>query len=249
MVKNGFEVLATGDVEIDGNLEGTAKTDGSIQVKKGIIRGNAIAGGCIFARYIENSQVESRKDVVVSEAVMHSNLKAEKKIMVGGRKGLLVGGTACAGEEISAKNIGSNVGTMTLLEVGMRPALRQEYKDISRQLIVDADNYEKANKYLLSLNELKQKLGGNLPRDKADLLNKLTRGYIQISQSLEELNKRKQELDVIFMEMNKARVCIENTIYIGVNINMGKAIYIVQEEMRRVAICLDRLDICVKPLR
>src|SRR5690606_15317621 len=102
-VRNGFSVKAAGNVEIMGRLEGGfINTGGNIVVKEGIVgqgKGNIKAGGSVYARFLENAQVEARKDVLVGDSIMHSTVRAGGKIVVNGKKGKIVGGLCFAGRE------------------------------------------------------------------------------------------------------------------------------------------------------
>ncbi len=246
-VKHGFQIESGGDVEIAGNLEGEVIADGHVQVKKGIVKGKVTAKGCVYARSIEHGYINSGSDVIVTEAIMHSTVLASQKISVGGKKGLIVGGQCSAVKEIIAKNIGSNLATVTTLEVGVRPELRQEYKEISQKLALNAENYEKAQKALKMLQEVKHRIG-ELPPDKNSLLLKLIRLLYQITQENEELGNRKAKLEEVFQDMVNARVRVENTLYPGVVIFIGKATYTVRDELRKVVLKLDGLDVKPYPI-
>ena len=90
-------------------------------------KGILTSGGDVIARYIENSNVEAKNDIK-SEAIMHSNVKCGNKLELSGRKGLLVGGSCKVGKEIIAKVIGSHMATVTDIEVGVDPSLRERFK-------------------------------------------------------------------------------------------------------------------------
>ena len=55
--------------------------------------------------------------MIVSDAIMHSNISAGQAIQVTMNKGLLVGGLSRAGALIEANIIGSHLATSTELEV------------------------------------------------------------------------------------------------------------------------------------
>lgn len=246
-IKSNFEVEASGDVEIHGSLEGTVKAEGNLMVKKGIIRGKAYVKGNIYARYIENSAAESNASIFVTEAIMHSITKAAHKVHIGGKKGLLVGGSCCAGEEVRARNIGSNMGTLTTLEVGISPAIRQEYKELHQKIAALTADFTKKNTLLKTLQEIKQKLG-DLPENKKEILMKSIRLQYRLSQEIEELNERKIELEIIFYNMDKAKIIVEDKLYTGVTILMGKAAYNSSDEIKRVIFKLDGHEIKYLPL-
>lgn len=247
-VKNGFLVNAEGDVEINGTLAGTVTAGGNIVVKKGIVRGKAFAEGSVYTRNIENSTVESKSSIMAKEAIMHSNIKAVKSVKIDGKRGLLVGGSCCAGEEIQAKNIGSGLGTNTLLEVGMRPEIREEYKELVVKLKEMEAECEKNEKIIRSINEFKKKDGQLDPR-KNQLFIKLCGQYANQKKEIEIMKNRQEELELIFKEMKVARICVEKTIYPGVQIHMGKASLFLKEENSNVIYVLDRMDIKHMPLR
>ena len=56
-----------------------------------------------------------------AEAVMHCDVKCGKSIILGGRKGLLVGGLARVGKLVEVKFLGNQMFTTTVVEVGLIP--------------------------------------------------------------------------------------------------------------------------------
>lgn len=240
-VKNGFNVEAGGDVEIYGNLEGTVKAEGNLQIKKGIVRGTAKVNGSIYVRYIENGSAFSKENITVTEAIMHSTVKAEKKLLVNGKKGLIVGGSISAGEEICAKNIGSPLGTVTMLEVGISPELKDEYKLLCSKLKVHQENDDKNSKIINTF--LKMKLEGKLTEKKEAIFIKVKRSQYQLQKEIGEFMIRKNELELLFRNMEQAKIQVMNTVYCGVVINIGKAILNIIEEKHRVEFRLDDYEI------
>lgn len=245
-VRNGFKIEASGDVEIGGLLEGTVVGGSNIQVKKGIVRGKAIAEGNIFAKVIENGYAKCNGDITATEAIMHSTTKAVKCVNVGGKKGLLVGGECSAGEGIYAKIVGSSLGTVTNLAVGILPELRDEYKKISKRIIELTKMMESNDKILRKLNEIKGKFGV-IPPDKNELFLKSRRMQYQGHQEMEECKERKMELEIMFQQMEDASISVEKIIYSGVEINIGKAVFAVKDQLDRVTFKLDGLDIKYVP--
>lgn len=60
---------------------------------------------------------------------MHSKLFAGENITVNEKKGLLVGGIARAGKKIEANIVGSSLATLTYLEAGVDPELKNKVKN------------------------------------------------------------------------------------------------------------------------
>jgi uncharacterized protein (DUF342 family) len=240
-VKNTFTIEAGGDVEIYGNLGGTVIAGGNLHIKKGIIQGTAEVEGSIYARYIENGSAFSKEDIFVGEAIMHSTIKAEKKLSVSGKRGLIVGGHISVGEEVSAKNIGSPMGTSTILEVGYVPELIDEYKVVCTHLKHCQENNEKNNQILNSFQ--KMKAAGNFTSEKNKLYLKVWETRYRNEKEIEKLQKQKNELELHFGDIGDTRIKVLDTIYSGVVLNMGKHTLHILEEQYRVVFRLEDYEI------
>lgn len=240
-VKNTFSVKAGGDVEIYGNLAGTVIAGGNLNIRKGIIQGKAEVMGNIYVRYIENGTAISKENIIVSEAIMHSTVKTQKKLSVGGKKGLIVGGYISAKEEISAKNIGSPMGTNTHLEVGINPELVDEYKILCTRLKHLQENIEKSQRLIDSFQKMQEK--GMLSADKNALYLKVWETQYQTEKEIDDLLNKKNELETKFEEIGDVSIKVMNTIYSGVVINIGKYSLLILEEKYRVVFRVDGYEI------
>ena len=133
-VKSSFSIKAVGDVEINGLIEAANVTSGGdILVKNGIM-GNGkceiVAKGNIIARYVEGARLEAGGNIIVGDSIRQSFVKANGSIKVEGRKGSIIGGTLQAVEEISASTLGSELGTPTVLELGIVPEGRKKHAEL-----------------------------------------------------------------------------------------------------------------------
>ncbi|HHW02839.1 MAG TPA: DUF342 domain-containing protein [Thermoanaerobacterales bacterium] len=224
-VKSGFKIKVEGDAEIEGTVE-AAEIDagGNIIIKRGIQgggRGYLRAGGDITARYIENSNVEAGRNIVVYEAVMHSNLSAGKKIKIDGKKGLLVGGTSRAGDELVAKTIGSPMATYTEIEVGINPGEKKRLLEINQKLQTIKNDLEKTRQAIELLEKMKDR--NTLAPDKMVLLEKLKQTYDILNEQKLALSDEKEELEMMITSQVRAKVSASNAAMPGVNIVIGNA--------------------------
>ena len=110
-------------------------------------KGELIAGGDIIAKFIENSKVEVEGDLK-AEALMHCNIKCGSSIILGGRKGLLVGGIARVGKFVEAKYLGNQMFTQTIVEVGFDPHMRERLKFLKAEIVKMEDGHNKASRPL-----------------------------------------------------------------------------------------------------
>lgn len=145
-VKSGFMIEADGNIEVMGVVESAVlKSNADIILNRGVQGNNQaelLCKGDLVARYIENTKINTGGNVE-AECILHSIVYAKKKIMIKGKKGLIVGGIVKAGEEIDAQIIGSSMGTQTKIEVGIDPNLKEKYDQAHEKLKETMKNLQK----------------------------------------------------------------------------------------------------------
>lgn len=242
----GFVVEAGGNIEVFGVVEGAVlKAGGNIVLRRGMTgngKGVLSAGGDIIAKYIENSKVEATNDIR-AEAIMHSEVKCGNRLELGGRKGLLVGGTARVGKEIQAKVIGSHMATTTTVEVGVDPNLRERYKFLRSDIIKLEDSSKKASQAIVLLKKLEA--AGMLTAEKKELLDKSVRSKIFFDSRLSEYKEEVVELEEKLQQEVKGRVRVDNFLYLGTRVAIGSASMHVKETMQHCSLYKDGADVRV----
>lgn len=239
-VNSTFSVNAKGNVEIFGNLAGFVSASGNLTVKKGIVQGKAKVEGDIIVRYIENGIAISNSDIIVGEVIMHSTVKARNRISVSGKKGLIVGGNISAGKEITAKNIGTLMGTKTILEVGnlhdtaSYNLVCSKIKALQKNLI----DHQKTFEILQSMEEQ-----GKLSSTKKDLFLRVKQALNQIEIELDELSQQRNEFENYSDEIRDVFVKATDTMYSGVIINIGKYNYEIYEDKYRMMFRIEDYEI------
>lgn len=250
-ITEGFIVKSQGDVEVRGSISGgSVLAQGHLQVKNGIQgmgKGIINVEGNIFTKFIENGTVVAKGDVIVGEAIMHSKVSAGGNVMVGGRKGVIVGGLVRAGQEITAKIIGSNLSTNTELEAGVHPELRERYNKAKAELEATTVNLDKTQKAFTLLKNMEQTYG-ELPTDKKAMLVKVSRAQYQmmamLQQQQEQFNQIKEELD----SSGCGKINVSNLIHPGAKITIGNAVYYVADPMQFTSFIQDKGEIKTTPL-
>lgn len=222
-----YKVKAGQDVIIDGVLDGgEVIAGGKVQIKGGIIgqKTRVTADGNVEAKYVRNAYVDSGAVVTVVDAIMHSTVIASDKVVLSGR-GMLVGGTTVAGWEVIAKEIGAKSNVPTEIEVGEDPRLRDEIKRIDKESKSIVEQIDKTKKGVQFLKDLSAKLGGKLPDDKKDMLNKLTRAQFKLLSDLKVLHDSKVAIDLkASAEKGKrrAKVSCSGLIYPGTKVTVSR---------------------------
>lgn len=245
---NGFQIKATGGVEIKGVLEGAyIENAGDVIVRKGIQGYNRLAvktKGSITTRFVENAKIESDRNIT-AEAIMHSIVVSKENIVVVGKKGLIVGGICRAGKEIRAKTIGSTMATTTILEVGVDPKIKQESEKLKETIDNVKDNLNKVVKSLKLVDNLREI--GRLDNKKADVYIKLLKTKNSLMEELNCLEKKLEITKENIKSSSKGRVKVADIIYPGVRIIIGNSTYFVRDEMKRCTFYRDEGSIKVGP--
>ena len=248
-VLSGFEIEAGGNIEVNGVVEGAIlKAGGDIILKRGMHgngKGILISGRDIISKYIESATVEARNDIK-AEAIMHCDIKCGNRLELGGRKGLLVGGTVRVGKEVDLKYLGSQMSTATVLEVGVDPHLRERLKFLKNDLPNMEDGLLKANQAITLLNRLK--LAGELTMEKREILAKSTRAKFFYENKINEYKKEIAEIEEMLQMGANGRIKIRGSVYPGVRVAIGNSMLYIKEEAQYCTLYSDGADIRFGPL-
>ena len=235
-VKSGYTIKASQDLEVYGIVEAAyIEAGGNIMIRRGIQgqgKGTLKAGQDFTAKYIENASVEAGNNIIISEAAMHSNILAGKEIRLEGKRGLIVGGTAKAGERLVAKTIGSPMSTYTEVEVGINPKLKIDYQNVCSQLATLESDLNKIDQTISVLQRLKEK--NMLTQEKEIILDKILRARSSLYNQQVELKNEKQRLDLLMSYSSRAKISASNVCYSGVNIIIGNASLKVRDKISHV---------------
>lgn len=243
-VLSGFTVEAGGSVEVLGVVEGAViKAGGDIILRRGMQgmgKGVLISGGDIISRFIENSSVEARNNIK-AEAIMHSNIKCGNKLELSGRKGLLVGGSCKVGKEIVAKVIGSHLATVTDIEVGIDPTIRERYKATRAEIISAESDLRKAEQAITILKKLE--IASALTPDRKEMLAKSVRTKIFLTNRSIELKEVMAQLEAMLQQDAFGKVRCYNYIYPGTKVAIGSCMMYVKENLQYCTLYRDGADV------
>jgi uncharacterized protein (DUF342 family) len=230
-VQAGFTIKAEGNVEVYGTVSGGTIEGKDIIIKMGIQgmgRGYVKAAGNVVTKFIENATVYAGNDVIVSEVVFHSQIRAAKKVIVQGKRGLIAGGKVIAGEEIVAKTAGTQMATCTDLEVGVNPVMREEFQQLRKDIKKLEINLDQAQKAIHILKAMDQ---SSMPADKREMLLKLTKAQFHLVGQIENMRNRMAEIELAFEEMKYGRIRVSDIIFPGVKIVVGTLIKPIREQL------------------
>ncbi len=244
-VLTGFKVSAAGDIRVVGGVEGAELyAEGSIDITGGIIgynKGLVKAGQNIKSSFIQDGNVLAGENVIVTQSIMHSNIRAGKDVICSGTKGLIVGGSIQAGEKVTARIIGNPMSTMTSIEVGVLPELRNELMDLRQQVKEIMANLDKSEKALTLLDQLASL--GKLSPDKVEMRSKLGLTKKLHIQEMNELKDRMLNIEKALEDTGKAQVIVLKMIYGGSKIVIGRYTKYIKEPISRMSFYFSEGDI------
>jgi uncharacterized protein (DUF342 family) len=234
-VRAGFKIEATGDIQIDGTVEGAhIHADRSILIKGGIqgmSKAYIYAGADIRTKFIEYAEVVCHGSVETG-AMLYCDLIAKEKVVLKDRMGMVIGGELIAGREIICKGVGSEMGSMTILEVGRNPVLRSKSKKLNEEISM----LEKKRVNILKVIKFyKAKLaqGEQLDKEEAQKLKELVSEQAKMSKTM-ELKKEQIELcDMIYKQDEddkNDRIIVSNTLGQDVKLAVNGAVQITRQE-------------------
>lgn len=243
-VEDGFDINASGNVEIGGTVgKSNIVAEGDVVVQGGVFgkdEGFIKSGKSLWAKFIQSANVEVEENIFVTDSIMNSNVTAMQNIIVSGKKAQITGGHLFATEEICAKNIGSpGGGAETILEVGFDPRAKQRLDELQSK---QADLMKELENLELDLTNLEnqKKVRRTLPKDKEESLEKLTERKMVIKTESGDMTKEIEEIQEHLRELRAVgKVKANGTVYSGVKIYVRDVLDEVRADVSNVTFFYD----------
>lgn len=139
-VRDGFNVHATGDIDIRGGVEGceVVSKHGSITIGKGVAghhRCFLSADRDVKVGYIENASVYAGSTIEVAGSILHSEVVAGDAVVVMRGKGSIMGGVTKAGHLVHVKRLGAPSETPTEVVVGINMDEHEALRQMDHRLV------------------------------------------------------------------------------------------------------------------
>lgn len=249
-VITGFAIRAKGDIEVNGVVEGAyIEAGGQIVLKRGMQgmnKGILKAGSNIITKFLENAEVIAG-GYISTESILHCKVAAKGDIIVGGKRGFVTGGEIRSGTLISVKTAGSQMGTATLMEVGIDPAIIEEFHGIEKKLATMLAEKEKvAQNFIVLRKKLEQ--GAQISEERMKFLRQITQSNIMLDTQIKELKKRHEVLKYEIESTTSGSIVISDIVYPGTKMVISNVTYYVREPIHHSKFVRDRADIRILPL-
>jgi uncharacterized protein (DUF342 family) len=249
-VITGFSIRAKGDVEVNGVVEGAyIEAGGQIVLKlgmQGMNKGVLKANGNIITKFIENAEVIAG-GYVSTESIIHSKVSAKGDIIVGGKRGFVTGGEIRSATMISVKTAGTQMGTYTLLEVGIDPKVLTEFREVEKKIAGMTEDKEKLAQ-ALTLFRKKLTQGLQITNEKKEYLKQITQQNIVLEAQIKEARKRYEDLRIEMESNSSGCVKVSDTVFPGTKIVISNVVCFVRDNIQHSKFIRDRADIKIIPL-
>ena len=219
-VRGGFSIIAQGDVVVEGVVEDALiQAAGQVIIKRGIHgmqKGLIDAQGNVICQFIENAKVYSG-GYVETGSVIFSEVNATKDVIVNDHKGFIAGGVIRAGGKVESHIMGSSMGALTRIEVGMAPEKKEQYMILQRDISQKNQRINKLTPVIKTYQSYASE-GKALDEKNAAYMNKLMDELgslkVDLQKEREAFNSLHQEL----LNSQHARVVVWRDIFPGVTI-------------------------------
>ncbi len=244
-VTSGYSVECEGDLEINGIVEAsTVRTKGNLFISVGI-QGNDLAkiecDGDMICGFMNNCNVYVAGNIE-SSSIMHSEIVCDGILKALGKKGLLIGGSIQVRKQIEAKVIGSEMGTITYLKLGMDSKIMDEYNFLANELKEHKVGIKKLDQALTILK--KQSDADPSNNELKAMYEKTRQSRIEYQDEFVQMTTRFKIVNETISQLMGSQVSASEY-YPGTKIKIGNSFYNVKAKLTRAIIKKDGGEIIV----
>jgi uncharacterized protein (DUF342 family) len=214
---------------------------------KGMGKGWLKASGNVISQFLENAKVEAG-GYVSTDSILHSEVVAGSEITVTSKKGFIIGGRVCAGNMISVKTLGSDMGSDTVVEVGVDPTIKMRIQRLQKKL-GELNKEIRSTQTILSTMVQKIAAGVRLQPDQIKYVQKLTLENKERNLELEATSAELSELQSVYEFSGNAQIVITGEANAGSQLFIGDASMTVKTKTSYCRFVKQQGEIKMKPIQ
>jgi len=231
-VCENFSVKTDGNVFVSGVVEGAViEAGGNIIIARGMHgqnKGRLKAGGNVIAKFISSAEVEAA-GFVEAEQFVNAKVSAGTNINADAGKGLITGGKVVAKGMINARNIGSPMGAVTIVEIGTDVESKKRLAELQKSVGEKSKTIPQMKKVLEDTTK-KLKAGVKLTQDQIKNARMLQVTLADSQAKIQEELKEIERLDKLLKNEGPAQIVLRGTMYQGVVVSISGATMTVKKE-------------------
>lgn len=223
-IQAGFTVNASGNIEVRGIVEGAVvEAGGDLILVRGVQgMGKALLSckGNMVAKFLESVESVSVGGNLDTDTILHSKVEARGSVTALGKNGLIIGGDVRSTTLINAKFIGNEMGTATVVGVGVDPSTKRRIEVLKTDIAELEASKRKLEQIITNLRK-KQEANGELEPEKKEMFQKSTKNLIMTNHEATTKRKEYDELTQLISEDVNARIKVMKTAYPGTKLVFG----------------------------
>ena len=221
-IRAGFHVRAGKDILVAGVIEDAhVEAGGALQVGGGIIGGGEAviqAGEGIHARFSQNAILRCDGDVRLGSDT-HSQVECRGELVAGGEPGCLRGGTYWAASGLQARELGSEHGVATSVQVGEDPHLARQAARARASL--DSVLARIRNLQRKIQEEDAQRVGQTLTPEIAQDIRRSMKALSEERKQEELMARQLAEIEAQLVGVDDPTIRVESLMHAGVELRIG----------------------------
>ncbi len=243
-VCENFSVKAGGSIEVMGVVEGAYLESGqNITIARGMNgmhKGVLKAGGNVVSKFIENAKVTAGGSVD-SETIMHSEITAGTEVRVSGKRGCITG-RCTATISVTTKNLGSSMGSDTIVEVGVDANVKKRLQDLQKE-VAEINKQQASITPVLEGAKQKLQAGVKMLPDQLAQIQKLAILNKQNSERMAACVKELEQYQDILDAETTGEVIVTGDVFPGTKIVIGDVSMVVKGAMKYCRFVKDAGDV------
>ncbi|MCL2718072.1 MAG: FapA family protein [Lachnospiraceae bacterium] len=217
-VETGVTIRAGRNIEVRGSVEAASLfAGGDIILQRGIQgqqKGRVSARGQIFAKFIEQTIITAGGDIF-ADSIMNSRINTDGKVILSGKRGMLIGGYTHALLGVSTTSIGNDVETRTVVHVGCEAEVIEKGISLKKREVQVRNMLEEIEE---ELDDLKKK--SSIYGDKQQKMLEVTASKVlpqekALKEELAVLLDDQKEIQGMILRGKGASIRIDGNIYRG----------------------------------
>lgn len=244
-VNTGYAIKADGDIIVNGVVEGAdLVAGGNIVLKRGMqgmSRGTLQAEGNITAKFIENSSIRCG-GTLMCDAILHSDAECSGEISVLGKKGLINGGHIRSYSNIVATQMGSMMGTSTVVEILSDVEQVKQLNDLEEKIDEAKEGITKMDSVLISIKK-SLKSGRKITPQQAKYLKVASVSKPKLQKELERMEEQCEELQKVINVNSNVSIRVEGVVNAGVKIVIKDISKVVNDTVSKCKFIREGADI------
>lgn len=232
-VTDGYTITCDGNLTINGMVEGSyLNVTGDLVITKGV-SGHKVSiincDGNFTTQYIDHAEVNVKGNLEAGE-ILNCQVMCNGEVEVKGKKGHIIGGEITAKYAITATTIGSKLGVITLINLGVDIESVKELRALKQDIQTEKENEKKLLQFIKILKGKAEK--GIITDEETETLNRCIETLEQSRYQIKEMTGRLNNLREMLIKAQQGQIKTE-TIYPDALVKIGQSHYFIDEVMLR----------------